>query len=96
MGNISNNSSDQVVNKTVNNNVIVKEWSSLLSAVREKHAPIRKIRVSDRNCPWINKELKLLMKSRDKLKKTAIEHKSQVLMAIYKKFGIKLIPLMFG
>ena len=44
-GDISSLQWDQVVNKTDNVNVIVKEWSSLFSAVIEKHAPIRGIRV---------------------------------------------------
>ena len=57
---------------------------------------LREIRVSDTDCPWINKELKFMMKSRDKLKKIAIKHKSQGLMDIYRKFGVKLILLMSG
>ena len=57
------------VNKTDDFIVVVEEWSSLFSAVIEKHAPTREMRVSDRNSPWINTELELLMKSRDKLKK---------------------------
>ena len=36
---------DKVVNKIDNVNAVVKEWSSLFSAVIEKHTPIRELRV---------------------------------------------------
>ena len=59
--------------KTVVNNFsdndMIREWSSLFSAIVEKHAPIRELRVSDRNSPWITSEPKSLMISRDRLKK---------------------------
>ena len=74
-----------VVNKTDDVNVMVEKWSSLFSAVIEKHAPTREMRVSDRNSPWINTEIKLLMKSRDKLKKAAVKNKSSSLMEDYRK-----------
>ena len=57
----------------------------MFSAVTEKHAPIREMRVSDKNSPWINSELKCLMKSREKLKKATVEHKSPAMMSCYKK-----------
>ena len=87
---------NQVVNKTDNVGVMIKEWTSLLSAVMEKHAPIREVRVSDRNCTWINRELKLLMKSGDKLKKQPLSINLRLLWISIEKFRIKLIPLMFG
>ena len=73
-----------VVSKTDDVNVVVEEWSPLLSAVIEKHAPTREMRVSGRNSPWINTELKLLMKSRDKLKKAAVKNRSSSLMEDYR------------
>ena len=48
---------------------MIETWSDLFSSIIEKHAPTRDIRVSDRNCPWVNADLKALMKSRDCLKK---------------------------
>ena len=59
---------------------MVEAWSYLFSFIIEKHAPIRDIRVSDRNCPWVNSELKAMMKSRDRLKKAAVSAKSESLM----------------
>ena len=41
-------------------------------------------------CPWINKDLKKLMQTRDKLKKVAVKRKSQVLMDAYKQVRNKV------
>ena len=45
----------------------VSNWSSLFSSVIEKHAPLQKMRVSDKYCPWVNADLKAFSKSSDKL-----------------------------
>ena len=42
------------------------------------------MRVSEKYCPWINEDLKKLMRSRDKLKKAANKSKSEILMNSYK------------
>ena len=42
------------------------------------------MRVSEKYCPWINEDLKKLMRSRDKLKKAANKSKSEFLMNSYK------------
>ena len=59
------------------------EWYILLSLVIKKYPPMRDVRVSDKYCPWINDNLKALMKQRDKLKMQANEHKLYTLMNIY-------------
>lgn len=69
-----------VVNKKDKVNVMVKKWSSFFSAVIDKHAPMREMKVSYWNCPWLNKELKSPMKSRDKLKKSLFKRKSPTMM----------------
>ena len=81
---ISSISWELVVNKTDNVNVMVEEWLSIFSEVKEKHPPIRETRVSDRNPLWLNRELRLLMKLRDKLKEDAVMYKSS-LMDNYRK-----------
>ncbi len=48
------------------------------------------MRVSEKYCPWINKDLKDLMRTRDKLKKAAIKGKSQFLMDSYKQVRNKV------
>ena len=50
----------------------LKEWSSLFSAIVEKHAPMREMRVLDRNSLWIKSEPKSMMISGDRLKKAAV------------------------
>ena len=40
--------------------------------------------VSDRYCPWITSELKAIMRSRDKLKKSDVKHGSALLMQAYR------------
>ena len=76
---------EELVYRTDDTNTMVNDWSSMFFAVIEKHAPIREMRVSDKNSPWVNSELKYLMKSRDKLKKAAVKHKSPAMMSCYKK-----------
>ena len=63
---------------------MIREWSSIFSAIIEKHAPMREMRISDKNSPWITSELNSLMISRDRLKKAAVKHKSPTMMCSYK------------
>ena len=76
---------DRVVSVTDDVDSMVEAWSYLFSFIREKHAPIRDITVSDRNCPWVNSELKAMMKSRDRQKKAADGAKSKTLMRSYRE-----------
>ena len=65
--------------------VPVSNWSNLFSLIIEKHAPMTVMRVSEKYCPWIDKDLKKLMQTRDKLKKAAAKRKSQFLMDSYRQ-----------
>ena len=40
---------EQIVHNTDDINTMVREWSSIFSAIIEKHALIRKIRISDKD-----------------------------------------------
>ena len=51
----------------------------------EKHAPLRQIRISEKYCSWINADLKRLIRTRDRLKRSAVKHKSQVMISSYKQ-----------
>ena len=63
----------------------VENWTNMLLLIIEKHAPLRQRRyVSDSYCPWITSELKTTMRSRDKLKKSAVKHGSALLMQAYR------------
>ena len=37
-------------------NTLVNDWSTLFSFIIEKHAPPREMRVSEKYCPWIDKD----------------------------------------
>ena len=63
------------------------------SAIIEKHAPLRQIRVSERYYPWVNTNLKGLIRTRDRLKKTAVKCNSKILMASYKQVRNKVNSL---
>ena len=67
--------------------------SLLTSLIIEKHAPLIEMRVSEKYCPWIDKDLRDLMRTRDKLKKTAVKGKSQILMDSYRKIRNKVNAL---
>ena len=76
---------DGVVSRPVDINVLVDDWSNLFSMIIDKHAPIKSKRVSEKYCPWINKDLKGLIGERDKLKKAAVKHNSSSLMESHRK-----------
>ena len=40
--------------------VLVNDWSNLFSIIIDKHAPLIEMRVSEKYCPLINKDLKNL------------------------------------
>ena len=72
---------------TVSDNItsLVNDWSAIFSALIEKHAPLREMRVSENYCPWIGRDLKNLMRTRDKLKRAAIKRESPILMDSYRQ-----------
>jgi len=57
------------ISKCTNVNEAWDCWKTVFTAVLEKHAPTRKIRVRNRQSPWINKNIKTEMHIRDHLKK---------------------------
>ncbi len=81
---------EQMVTDTDDINIIVNNWSNLFSLAIDKHAPLTEMRVSEKYCPWINKNLKDLMRTREKLKKAASKSKSQFLMDSYRQVRNKV------
>ena len=65
-------------------NDVVNKWTNIFSLILEKHAPTRNRRVSEKFCPWLTNDFKLMCKARDKLKKQAIRSKSELLMQSYR------------
>jgi len=74
-------------------NLLVQQFSTVFSKVIEKHAPLRQIRVSEIYCPWINSDLKNLIRTRDRLKRSAVKQKSQHLINSYKKYRNRVSAL---
>ena len=74
-------------------NLLVNYWSEIFSFIIEKHAPLTEMRVSEKYCPWINKDLRDLMRARDKLKKSAVKGKSPILMDSYRQIRNKVNAL---
>ena len=73
--------------------VLVSNWSNLFSSVIEKHAPVQEMRVSGKYCPWVNADLRALIKSRDKLKLAACKNKSTIVMSSYRHLRNKVNSL---
>ena len=44
-----------------------------ISLIIDKHAPLKSLQVSKKYCPWSNKDLRCLMRGRDRQKKAAVE-----------------------
>ena len=81
---------EQMLTETDDINVLVNYWSEMSSLIIEKHAPLIEMRVSEKYCPWIDKDLRDLMRTRDKLKKSAVKGKSPILMDSYRKICNKV------
>ena len=81
---------EQMLSETDDIDVLVSNWSNFFSLIIEKHAPMTVMRVSEKYCPWIDKDLKKLMQTRDKLKKAAAKRKSQFLMDSYRQVRNKV------
>ena len=52
----------------------------MFSLILEKHAPLHKKRVSEKFCPWLTKNHKIMSVARDKIKKQAVCSNSEILM----------------
>ena len=75
---------EQGLNETDDVNVLVTQWSTLFSWIIDKEAPTKTLHVFERYCPWVNEDLKKLIRGRDKLKKAALKSKSQLLISSYR------------
>ena len=76
---------EHMVTVTDNINSLVNDWSAIFSASVEKHTPLREMCVSEKYCPWINRDLKNLMRTRDRLKTAAVKTKSTIIMDSYRQ-----------
>ena len=81
---------EQMLTETDDIDILVSNWSNLFSLIIEKHAPLSEMRVSEKYCPWIDKDLRALMRTRDCLKKAAVKRKSDILMNSYRQVRNKV------
>ena len=82
-----------MLNETDDVNVLVNRWTNLFSLIVNKHAPLTEMRVSEKYCPWIDKDLRNLMQTRDLLIKAATKCKSSCLMDSYRQVHNKVKTL---
>ena len=65
-------------------------WKSLILGILNRHAPLCHKRIRNNPVPWINPQIKQLMKKGDYHKKQAIKHDSEIHWTLYKKIRNKL------
>ena len=58
-------------------NTAWNKWSSSFANICERHAPLRTIRVKDRNKPWVTKEILKLIYARDIAHKIALRDQNE-------------------
>ena len=67
---VSGMSWEQMLIGTDDIDVHESNWSNLFSLVIKKHAPMTVMRVSEKYWPWMDKDLRKLMQTRNRLKKS--------------------------
>ncbi len=65
-------------------NLCWQVWKSLLLDALNRHAPLRHKRIRNDPVPWINPQIKELMRKRDYHKKKAIKYDSESQWELYK------------
>ena len=81
---------EKVVTQTDDIDIFYRNWSALFSMIIHKHAPLMQMRVSEKYCPWINQDLKALMRNRDRMKMVALKRKSSIMMESYRQLRNKV------
>ena len=84
---------EQMLTETDDINVLVNHWTSIFSLIIDKHAPLCEMRVSEKYCPWIDRDLRDLMRTRDKLKKSVVKSKSAPLLDSHRHVSNKVNAL---
>ena len=84
---------NSIVNNNDDVNLIVEQWTSSFSLILEKHAPLRERCVSEKFCPWLTKDLKIMSAAKDKLTKQAARSNSEILMQAHQQMRNKVNKL---
>ena len=83
---------EQMLIETDDVNLLVT-WFEIFSLIIEEHASLSEMRVSEKHCLWIDKDLKDLMRTRDRLKQSAVKGNFPILMDSYKQIRNKVNAL---
>ena len=59
-------------------------WYTLFMEIANEHAPIRTKKCKKRQVPWMNLEIKELMRQRDLIRRTASKQKKEIYFKLYK------------
>ena len=81
---------EKVITQTDDIGILVTKRSALFSMIIDKHVPLMQMRVSETYCPWINQDLKKLMRNRDRMKMVAKKRKSSIMMESYRQLRNKV------
>ena len=71
-------------------NICWQIWKSLILGARNRHAPLCHKRIRNNPVPWINPQIKQLMRKWDYHKKQAIKHDSEIHWTLNKKIRNKV------
>ena len=82
MGNSKKNVTDS--------NLAWKEWEINSNKVLDRHAPLRRQRIRQTSIPWLNSNIKKMMRDRDYHKKQYVKHNSEYHWRLYQIFRNKV------
>ena len=80
----------RIVSRPIDINMLVNDCSNLFSMIIDNYTPIKSMLASEKYCPWINKDLRGLIRERYKLKKEAVKHNFPPIMESYRKIRNKV------
>ena len=90
---ISSNDWSSVLQTSMDLDSSVENWTNLFPLIIEKLASMRQRRASENYCPWITSDLKVLARSRDRWKTSAMEIGSEILIEEYRRLRHKVNSL---
>ena len=86
---------EQMLTETDDIKLLVNFWSEMFSLIIKQQAPLIEKRVSENYCPWIDKDLRDLMHTRDKQNNQQSKVNPQSLWTLTERSVIRSIPVMF-
>ena len=84
------NTNWQTVENVTDPNLAWKVWEMNFNKVLDRHAPLRHQRIRQSSIPWLNSNIKKMMRDRDYHKKQFVKHNSEYHWRIYQIFRNKV------